>query len=968
MVVLSRAGLEETVKGANVQENSEKEEIEVILDRGIDLKQESWCTVEQQCIPSPKRHMTLEWNDDNDDEESDDDHETKASVRFGTFVYQIVSRQGVTVHPNVYHLGSSMDENSNNHNQNTSYFVVEDERRDDDEVTRDRYQKMASPRKKNASVVLNYAQMIQVDQVVQTSTVNKDHSNRERFSPPQATIVQNPTEIVRLAHGEGWAAAEWYGKSLLQALPVEIGLWCWYVHYNCTDGLKPTRHPMRPSMQQKLNDQNENIHLLPLQKIFCDARVVNDITGKTFYRLQTKSSLHLSGTQRKHKKPEHTTAIDQATQWHGWICDTTMEGEPTLLSEDQVEMDLESVICNRCQANLPVYAQPVDERYRKPEESSVITYILPCEMVAVRTMVWTHNNETSTEVENVEIALQNTVEDSVSKDKSHTITITKSQPSCMQLADRSGWVVVASASATEAENKTQEVPASHGNWEFRVMDEQGIRSYTHPSTKFSDEEDNTDFYPFASILQCDTRVTHPVSGRTFYRLQETRKWIPGEHESAKLEGTDVWVLGNDASHPWLAELVKTVSSPELQQEEMETQKAWNPDFVSGIAATVDGLNELDVHGPDGSRIFETVGGIRIQIFCTQRSVDTEISHRVGKLRIAHLDCTAKDLRLILQKDPMEFFSGIDTTDINGIGVKDGHTEKEDARAQSEKELHVRHELLCCDSDINALLKKRRNLVNRLANMDASRQRQLLKEIPFSIPTVCADTENMPSPKTVASPIAGDEEPTSPRFEKMSASPTAGNEEPISPRFDVEDMLPSTYDDGSASSITHEDNTRSTCTTYSRNFEDNVSGSESIESASTEGSQTYGTRTTHGSDTYFTQREVATLDSSTYSQTIYTEDYLEGSQTMSTLEEEESDDSQEHSGVGTIHKKKNSDQTSFGKSRQLSHTCGECSKAFLGKYSRDLHCRQVHRLFCPVCDKIFPSFVELAHHKREEKHM
>lgn len=50
-----------------------------------------------------------------------------------------------------------------------------------------------------------------------------------------------------------------------------------------------------------------------------------------------------------------------------------------------------------------------------------------------------------------------------------------------------------------------------------------------------------------------------------------------------------------------------------------------------------------------------------------------------------------------------------------------------------------------------------------------------------------------------------------------------------------------------------------------------------------------------------------------------------------------------------------------------HVCGECSKEFSGKYSRDIHCREVHKLFCAVCDQIFLTSQEHEAHLLEVKH-
>lgn len=52
--------------------------------------------------------------------------------------------------------------------------------------------------------------------------------------------------------------------------------------------------------------------------------------------------------------------------------------------------------------------------------------------------------------------------------------------------------------------------------------------------------------------------------------------------------------------------------------------------------------------------------------------------------------------------------------------------------------------------------------------------------------------------------------------------------------------------------------------------------------------------------------------------------------------------------------------SVGSSRKQ-FLCGECHRTFNGKYSRDIHCREIHGLVCTVCEKIFESRKQLDAH-------
>ncbi len=56
--------------------------------------------------------------------------------------------------------------------------------------------------------------------------------------------------------------------------------------------------------------------------------------------------------------------------------------------------------------------------------------------------------------------------------------------------------------------------------------------------------------------------------------------------------------------------------------------------------------------------------------------------------------------------------------------------------------------------------------------------------------------------------------------------------------------------------------------------------------------------------------------------------------------------------------------SVGSSRKQ-FACGECHRKFNGKYSRDIHCREIHGLFCASCDMIFDSRQQLDDHLLRE---
>ncbi|GAX17046.1 hypothetical protein FisN_5Hh431 [Fistulifera solaris] len=56
--------------------------------------------------------------------------------------------------------------------------------------------------------------------------------------------------------------------------------------------------------------------------------------------------------------------------------------------------------------------------------------------------------------------------------------------------------------------------------------------------------------------------------------------------------------------------------------------------------------------------------------------------------------------------------------------------------------------------------------------------------------------------------------------------------------------------------------------------------------------------------------------------------------------------------------------SVGSSRKQ-FACGECHRIFNGIYSRDIHCREIHGLYCASCDMIFDSRQQLENHLLRE---
>lgn len=95
----------------------------------------------------------------------------------------------------------------------------------------------------------------------------------------------NSGPFLRLSGHSGWAFEYKKGRQLLEQLTVECGLWVFHVD-NVPWGIDLRLHPIdRPDM--KVDDDRS---LYPMQKVYCDRKVVHPDTDVEYYRVQGTSS------------------------------------------------------------------------------------------------------------------------------------------------------------------------------------------------------------------------------------------------------------------------------------------------------------------------------------------------------------------------------------------------------------------------------------------------------------------------------------------------------------------------------------------------------------------------------------------------------------------------------------------------------------------------------------------------------
>ncbi|CAJ1934984.1 unnamed protein product [Cylindrotheca closterium] len=117
--------------------------------------------------------------------------------------------------------------------------------------------------------------LVSIDCIIQV-----DHDNNNNKGGPK---------FLRLADGSGWLfdrafSSNGNGPVIMEPVPVESGLWCFYVDNNPV-GILLRNHPIDDCASTDLNNfVLPGITLPPQQKIYCDRKVIDGST--TFYRIQ----------------------------------------------------------------------------------------------------------------------------------------------------------------------------------------------------------------------------------------------------------------------------------------------------------------------------------------------------------------------------------------------------------------------------------------------------------------------------------------------------------------------------------------------------------------------------------------------------------------------------------------------------------------------------------------------------------
>lgn len=802
---------------------------------------------------------------------------TGPRVEDGTFVYQVIRPDGVLVRDHPYAFATATTA--------TDAFFPEEDHEEDDDGDVEEY-------------IFQKAELVEVDQIVR-------HSD---------------TVLVRLADHTGWIAAEWQGEIALKQLPVERGLWTWYVD-NFPTGVTIRRHPLDSAalLPTEQHQHQQLQHLWPLQKIYCDARVVHPITGVAFYRLQSSSHaashLHTTTNSSGAYSPVFSQSTDASTPSiaatvntltvnivmtmnaivisQGWVYDRTPRPDTEdlvwLLEESSVQTGKTWVY--RALEDIIIHTQPnVASNCRRPDELRIPAG----DMVAVSTI-----RESPYGAGNGPF---------------------------LQLSDGSGWLF-----EYRRDQKIMEaVPTETGIWECRVLNKPvGIGLRRNPMDG-QEQLVPEMVFPYQSALQCDLKVTNRATGVSHYRVQ----------------GTDGWVMDRRDDSPMLKILSSITDDLRCNQlSPLNACDMWNSEFVRGIAATVEGLTE-NAYYPHGRVLsFRTssIPSMEFTVYLSTRTVVREIEHPVLNRTIhsCHRSCSAKDLLVLFQKSTVDVLASAlleeNENDLREEKKDDEFNQIHDQRSERGEE-ELRQEILRTDEDIHRLLAKRRELLQRVASFDEIRARQA-RDRTIRSPVI---------PQVEGELMSGeddDDDDDSASGTSSDGSTHSGSSKGSAGASELIDSVRSVR-----SSMTSKTG-KGEITTRSGPGANRVSGeSGRISSAVSLRNSMPGRARVKDSPFASGLSVISDISSSTAGLNVATAVPASASfvPTIDENNELDYDVARKLALNDGFHGADDDGSEHSSRSRRVGHQyiCEECKIVFNGKYSRDIHCREVHNVTSP----------------------
>jgi hypothetical protein len=167
----------------------------------------------------------------------------------------------------------------------------------------------------------------------------------------------------------------------------------------------------------------------------------------------------------------------------------------------------------------------------------------------------------------------------------------------------------------------EQTPIGNGTWVLRVLNGAGIALRAQPIDDGGRHPETT--YEPHVVVKCDKRIRSPSSGVCFYRVSGTTGWVFDKRGGSNM----MELLSSDTA----------TNTMDLHHSSI-VQNGWSPDFVRGVAATVDGMEEIAFNEQSRLLSFRS-GEVRINVYNTTRTVGTALSHpRHGKTQLFRRDC------------------------------------------------------------------------------------------------------------------------------------------------------------------------------------------------------------------------------------------------------------------------------------------------------------------------------------------
>jgi len=194
------------------------------------------------------------------------------------------------------------------------------------------------------------------------------------------------------------------------------------------------------------------------------------------------------------------------------------------------------------------------------------------------------------------------------------------------------------------------------------------------------------------------RIVCPDSGTQYFRVAETEGWVFDKRKDHQM----MVVISDD-------DVVNAQPG------------AWNVDFVRGMAATIDGMEEILFNPTSRVISFQDDAGVRSNVYYATQTIGTVMDHpSQGKTQLFRRNCSVSELAEIL-KNPRTYI---------GRGYKRRKTQKEhgyeltdsSGKNEADTEEDLRSYLIECDASIAQLQRHRKSLLHTILSHDEKRTR------------------------------------------------------------------------------------------------------------------------------------------------------------------------------------------------------------------------------------------------------